>query len=221
MFWSQVDKSHGEGACWLWTGKVDSKGYGYTSYDGGRWRAHRLSYAVNKRPIPEERDILHTCDTPRCVQPLHLWPGTQADNIADMDAKGRRGTVKGRFVGEKHPLAKLSDAQVLDIRTRYQAGGVMQKELSAEYGVVPSAISHIIRGHRVGLVSIRRTAKENTAAIRGEGHYEGKLTEASVRRMRQRYALGEATLKELADADHVTKQMAWRIVHRKAWAWLE
>lgn len=221
VFWSCVDNTPTEKGCWFWNGKVDPKGYGYTQYDGKRWTTHRLSYLLRHGKIPKGREILHTCDTPNCVQPLHLWPGTQQDNIADMDAKGRRGTVKGRFVGEKHPFAKLTDAQVLEIRARYQAGGIMQKDLAEEYGVVPSAISHLIRGRRDGLPSIRRTARENSAAIRGEQHHEGKLTEEAVRRIRQRYGVGGVHMKELAEAEHVTKQMVWRIVHGKAWAWLE
>lgn len=221
IFWSQVDKSGGSTACWLWVGKVDTKGYGYTQYDGKPHRTHRLSYSLHNRPISEGKDILHTCDTPCCVQPLHLWPGTQADNVADMDAKGRRGTIKGQRVGEKNPLAKLTDAQVAEIRQRYLAESVMQKDLAREYGVVNSAISHIIRGKRFGGPDIRRSAKENALAISGERHHEGKLTADAVKLIRIRYAAGDMKLHNLATEYRVTKQMIWRIVHRKVWLHVE
>ena len=190
-------------------------------FDGKTWVAHRLAYHLNTHNILPGKKILHSCDTPACVQPLHLWPGTQADNVADMDAKGRRGTIKGQRVGEKNPLAKLTDAQVAEIRQRYLGGNIMQKDLAREYGVVNSAISHIIRGKRFGGPDIRRSAKENSAAIRGEHHHEGKLAADAVKSIRIRYAAGGVKLHDLATEYQVTKQMIWRIVHRKAWVHVE
>lgn len=226
VFWSQIDKKSSEKGCWLWEGKTDSRGYGYTQYAGEKWRTHRLSFMLHVKALPRLAGqnglhVLHTCDTPRCVQPLHLWPGTQVDNIADMDAKGRRGTIKGQRAGERHPFAKLTDAQVVEIRQRYLVGHVMQKDLAAEYGVVDSAISHIIRGKRFGGPDIRRSAKENSEAIRGENHREGKLTIGAVKCIRGRYAVGNIKLDDLAHEYRVTKQMIWRIVHRKAWVHVE
>ena len=218
IFWSQVDKTPNEKGCWVWVGKTDDKGYGYTQYNGKKWLTHRLSYVLHVRPISKGRSVLHTCDNPPCIQPLHLWPGTQADNVADMDEKGRRGTWD--HAGEKHPLAKLTDAQVQEIRERYLSGGVMQKDLAREYGVVDSAISHIIRGKRFGGPNISRTPAEN--ASHGERHYEGKLTEAAVRSFRARSAAGER-LTDITNSYNatatapVTKQMIWRILHGKAW----
>ena len=225
-FWAQVDKSPHPKGCWIWTGKRDPKGYGYTQYHGKRWATHRLSYILHGRKIEDSRCILHTCDTPMCVQPLHLWPGTQKDNIADMDAKRRRGTIKGQRVGEKHPLAKLHDLQVVEIRKRYAVGDIMQKELAQEYGVTQSAISHILGGVRRSGPNIRRSPAENAAAIRGERHHEGKLTEETVRQFRAMSATGK-TLKAITDTYNaharkpITKQMVWRIIHRKAWTHVE
>ena len=80
--------------CWLWCGKVDRKGYGRVSFRvAGRRRrymgVHRLSYELNIGPIPRGLGVLHRCDTPRCWRPAHLWLGTNAQNTADMWAKGR------------------------------------------------------------------------------------------------------------------------------------
>ena len=79
-------------ACWPWQGAVSSDGYGVVRLGRGRRRrlvyAHRLAYALAYGP-PGRRQVLHSCDTPACCNPLHLRAGTQADNMADMVAKGR------------------------------------------------------------------------------------------------------------------------------------
>jgi hypothetical protein len=83
--------------CHIWVGRVNRRGYGCLSIGGrGPELAHRLSYEVNVGPIPAGVFVLHTCDTPRCVNPAHLWLGTGRDNMADMLAKGRGRWQKAR-----------------------------------------------------------------------------------------------------------------------------
>ena len=78
-----------EKGCWIWTGNAGQppRDYGYMTYRKRSWRVHRLSYALHKGPIPEGMVVCHTCDTPRCCNPDHLWIGTQDDNLADMRAR--------------------------------------------------------------------------------------------------------------------------------------
>ena len=86
-FWSKVDTS---GECWTWTADLDDHGYGRLGI--GRKRiepAHRVAWTLANGPIPEGLRVLHHCDNPPCVRPDHLFLGTQADNMADMMAKGR------------------------------------------------------------------------------------------------------------------------------------
>lgn len=84
-FWDQVEKTH-EYGCWLWTGKTNPKGYGCWK---SRHLAHRESWKRERGPIPEGMWILHHCDTPPCVNPAHLYPGTVVENVRDAVVRGR------------------------------------------------------------------------------------------------------------------------------------
>lgn len=88
-----------DNGCWNWPGflhplrgaKDQSTGYGAINYHSESWRAHRLSYALFKGPIPEGQIVRHKCDNPRCVNPDHLEIGTHQQNMDDMNSKGRNG----------------------------------------------------------------------------------------------------------------------------------
>jgi len=123
--------------CHLWTAAVNAKGYGLL-WSGDRLRsAHRLAYELSKGPIPEGQHVLHRCDTPGCVNPAHLFLGTDAENTADRVAKGRSAR------GERHGVSKLTAAQVAEIR----ASDETQRVLGQRYGVSRSLISLIKLGH--------------------------------------------------------------------------
>lgn len=88
-FWSRVDKSVTPD-CWIWTGTVDRCGYGQLSVNGTVVRAHRFSWEMHHgRSFPEGMHGCHVCDTPGCVNPLHIFPGTRFDNMQDSVQKGR------------------------------------------------------------------------------------------------------------------------------------
>lgn len=164
-FWEKVQKTDG---CWLWTGNRHPKGYGYIS-EGGRagsdLRAHRVAWELTYGPIPAGLWVRHKCDTPPCVRPDHLELGTAAENSRDMVERGRschapnppERTARGERHssvthperiprGERHTFAKFTDAQVLSLRQRWRAGGVMQKDLAAEFGVTKSVMSELLAG---------------------------------------------------------------------------
>jgi len=102
LFWQKVDKSAGDDGCWLWTGGARGRKplmYGVAWINGRFIGAHRYSYELVNGPIPEGGDVrgmcvLHKCDTPLCVNPLHLFIGTHTDNMQDKTIKGRgRGSI--------------------------------------------------------------------------------------------------------------------------------
>lgn len=130
------------GGCWLWAYAPNTYGYGQLWWANKQYLAHRIAYESAKGPVPEGLLVLHRCDRPACCNPDHLFVGTPADNMADRDQKGRHWVP----LGEHSPHAKLTDAQAAEIKTRYARGGVLQRELAAEFGVTRGAISDITRG---------------------------------------------------------------------------
>jgi hypothetical protein len=111
-FWQKVWVPSAK-ACWPWQGAKDRQGYGFIKRkDGVQYRAHRLSYEMYQGPIPPGGLVCHHCDNPSCVNPNHLFVGTPVDNARDMVRKNRHC----RLCGEKNPMAKLTDAQVIQIR---------------------------------------------------------------------------------------------------------
>ena len=109
-FMSKVSIS--EHGCWLWTGAKTCDGYGKLEVHGHTVYAHRLAYEHWHEPIRDGLRVLHTCDTPKCVNPDHLQQGTQADNVADMYAKNRQVIL----CGEHHGSAKITAIIVYEIR---------------------------------------------------------------------------------------------------------
>lgn len=135
-FWSKVNKDgpippHNPtlGPCWPWTALTRGHGYGKYDVGGKAVIAHRYSYELAHGPIGAGVLLRHDCDTPACVNPAHLTPGTTQDNIAD---KVTRGRVQS---GTTCYNAKLDEAAVRDIRQRHAEGSATKLGLARQYGV--------------------------------------------------------------------------------------
>ena len=133
-----------ESGCWLWIGAsffqrhFESSAYGQMVVGGKYKKAHRVSYELHKGPIPEGKFVLHKCDTPCCVNPDHLYAGTQAENVKDRDNRGRRNAPKGELSAKA--ILKLN--QVRRIRRLIQEG-MPNRAIAKQYKVHPSTIYRI------------------------------------------------------------------------------
>jgi HNH endonuclease len=138
-FFARVNKTEG---CWLWSGSLNAAGYGQfssSSIEGYRSTlAHRVSYIIAKGPIPTDLLLRHTCDTPACVNPDHLIPGTPSDNALDMVSRGRQAT------GEKLGHSKLTEQSVREIRTLYREGNLNLAQIGERYNVINTTIWHVV-----------------------------------------------------------------------------
>ena len=136
-FWNKVNKQ-AENGCWEWTASVNNKGYGWFRLDGKNRGAHRVSWMLQHGAVPGGLFVLHRCDNPSCVNPDHLWLGTNADNMRDKVEKGRAPALPGESNGQ----AKLTEADVIAIRADHRS----LRAIAAEYGVSHALIGYIKRG---------------------------------------------------------------------------
>jgi hypothetical protein len=154
-FWSKVDKSAADG-CHPWTRGRSPRGYGKVGRQGAHLRAHRVAWELTFGPIPSYAEagykvcVLHTCDNPPCCNPAHLFLGSNADNTADRQAKGRHWARRGSAQG----MAKLTEQAVVTIRA-WHAQGWPYVALGAAFGVIPGTIGLVVTRKTWGHVEDR------------------------------------------------------------------
>lgn len=152
-FWAQVNKYgpiHAmKGQCWQWMGKPACV-YGQLTVNGKTVQAHRYSWEIHNGLIPANIQVLHKCDNPLCVNPSHLFLGSQSDNVQDCLRKGRHR--KGDSRGEANGMAVLTKEKVLEIRKRYKKHARVGKNsayaLTVEFGISVSHVGQIVRKER-------------------------------------------------------------------------
>ena len=147
-FWAKVDTSGGPSACWMWKAKAQCNGYGVI-HEGGDTTitvyAHRVSYAIH-RGDPGPMLVCHRCDTPGCVNPAHLFLGTEAENAADCVAKGRKVVFRGpRPPGRRRTRGPKLDADKVRAIRASAALGETSGPLSRAFGVDSSTIRMVVR----------------------------------------------------------------------------
>ena len=136
-----------ENGCWIYGG-ASYNGYGMIHFEGRQTYAHRLAWQIFRGPIPKHDShrgtmvVAHRCDQPRCCNPEHLFVGSQADNVADMHAKGRGPTKEQlRTFGN----ARLSVDEVLLIRRLYDESDLSEEKIGAMFGIEQTTVSAIGR----------------------------------------------------------------------------
>lgn len=129
--------------CWLWAGGKNDDGYGKFRYLGVKIKsslAHRISYFFHKGEFDEKLCVCHTCDTPCCVNPQHLFLGTHHENMIDRSIKNRHG--RKAPIGSNAYHAKLTEEDVINIRSL--AGKMYQVDIASMYGIKQATVSAIV-----------------------------------------------------------------------------
>jgi hypothetical protein len=133
-FWSKVIKRSNE-ECWGWTACKMKDGYGRFLFNGKVKGAHQVSWILTYGLLPKGKSILHRCDNPECTNPLHLFAGTQKDNMRDCSSK-KRISIR---IGEKNPLAKLTKEKIYEM-AELKKQGLTYQGISERYNVsLPTA----------------------------------------------------------------------------------
>jgi len=146
-FWEKVNKK-GKDDCWEWLAGRNHKNYGnfYVSIGNSKdkhWIAHRMAWKLTYGEIPKGLHICHHCDNPPCVNPNHLWIGTNKDNILDASRKGR---LVRKIRGEDHHKSKLTEKEVIEIKHIRKETGLSFIKIGKMFNVHPTTIGYIMRG---------------------------------------------------------------------------
>ena len=128
-----------EGGCWVWMGTTTVRGYGQIISNNRKHYAHRASYEAFIGEIPKGMHVCHVCDNVYCVNPAHLFLGTQKQNLEDMARKGRSTKE------ERNPMSKLNKEDVKDIKHLFSTG-LSDSEISIEFSVCRQTINNIRNG---------------------------------------------------------------------------
>jgi hypothetical protein len=139
-FWSKVDR-RSAAECWPWLASHGQHGYGWFRLEGKMTRAHRVAWMLHHGRSPHGRVIRHTCDNPPCCNPAHLRSGSQAENVADIDERGRRRPARGESVHS----TRLTEGAVREIRELFSGPDHPSRaEAARRYGVSGCTIRDVV-----------------------------------------------------------------------------
>lgn len=192
-FWSKVDIKE-ENDCWEWQAFRDKCGYGQFGIKYQIEKSHRISYLLINEAIPEGMNILHKCDNPPCCNPIHLFAGTQFDNIKNMASKGRNSCLK------------LNDEDVLEIVKLIEETTLTQQQIADKFGVNHRLISSIQNG-----VAWRHLFKDRDSLV--ENMRRKKIKERN-QEMILLDGTGEFTKEELSILFSVNLASVYKIIKR-------
>ena len=159
-FFASVDERESKEKCWNWTGPIHANGYARLAYGkvtGPNFyfeSGHRFSYHMHYgKEIPKGMSVLHKCDNRKCVNPFHLFLGTQMDNMKDKiskgrDSKGEKHSLSTKLKtprGSRNPAAKLKEEDVPKI-VQMRNSGMFYKDIADKFGISKVAIRNICIG---------------------------------------------------------------------------
>lgn len=139
--------------CWLWNGKIHNGGYGIMFTNGTSYLTHRLSYTIHKGKIQKGLFVCHTCDVRSCVNPDHLFLGSNEDNVADMVRKNRQAK------GEHNSKTKLDEHTVRQVMCLYSIGmgsTIISKMFSMSQATIWQIMHGKIWNHITGIPLLRK-----------------------------------------------------------------
>lgn len=204
-FWAKVNKRTRD-ECWKWTGQCNPEGRGQLSIAGSTYLATRLAYYIEHRADPGKLLVCHSCDNPNCVNPLHLWLGTQKDNVADCCEKNRKPC------GAENGNATLTAKDVKEILQ----SGETNKALAIRYNVARPTISNIRRGkawkhlpgkRHTGEVRIDSTTLVTGVSISYAGRFQARLTFQGKRYWIGRFGTVEEASQAIAEKRRSLKEV--------------
>lgn len=196
--------------CHEWQRSRRRWGYGQLYVDGENVPAHRFAWERVNGPIPDGMHVCHRCDNPPCVNPDHLFLGTNTDNRRDSVLKERHAR------GDGHGLKKLGPDDVLEIRRIAASGAHTDSEIAAMFGIKQTQASRIISGKRWKHLPGAMTNRPKPAA-RGERNIKAKLTIEQVRQIREMHGAGFKSPSRLAEMFGVSKASIWRVTSGTGW----
>lgn len=215
-FWSRVQKQ--EGGCWLYNGPDFGNKYGQLSRTNDRRypkmvSAHRFSYEIHNGPIKDGGVICHKCDVKNCVNPDHLYCGTQQDNVRDIVERGRSANKTGRVVrlvdAAKRYRGGIKLRRELQerVKSEYQSGKFTQVELAKRYRCSQATISATIRG--------AKNQSNGTGGKKRSGHFRRKVQPEQYQEIRDLYATGQFTQNALAERFGIDQTTVSAIINFK------
>ena len=137
-FWARVERIPFSD-CWIWTGGCFLSGYGTVRFRERNQHAHRVAWILAFGEIPDGLKVLHRCDVKPCINPSHLFLGTDADNMHDRDNKGRQ------CKGAKHRCTRLTPKDAQEILW-FRHFGLSLSEVSNIFGVTKQRVWQICKG---------------------------------------------------------------------------